>query len=109
RLRPHRFARPSCLVAHTTSGPSIIHKQLTVEGGPRCGHEREPPQARRWCVPGSGHVQIRQGKRKYGTPIDRTEMRCRCFLAETDIQCLAIVVRSYELRRRLYYRYACAT
>src|SRR5699024_12463611 len=57
RLRPHQSARPSCLVGHTTSGQSIIYHRSAVQGGPLCGHVREPPLDQHAYVLGSGRVR----------------------------------------------------
>src|SRR5699024_3245838 len=81
RLRTHQSARPSCLVGHTTSGQSIIYHRSAMEGGPLCGHVREPPPAQHGYVLGSGRVQTPPVRRKYGTPIDHQEKTYRYFLA----------------------------
>src|SRR5699024_925145 len=80
RPAAHR-PRPSCIVGHTTSGQSIIYHRSAMEGGPLCGHVREPPPAQHGYVLGSGRVQTPPGRRKYGTPIDHQEKTYRYFLA----------------------------
>src|SRR5699024_12619706 len=52
-----------------------------MEGGPLCGHVREPPPAQHGYVLGSGRVQTPPGRRKYGTRSDHQEKTYRYFLA----------------------------
>src|SRR5699024_4424104 len=52
-----------------------------MEGGPLCGHVREPPPAQHGYVLGAGRVHTPPGRRNYGTPIDHQEKTYRYFLA----------------------------